>query len=63
MGDLPALFVNADGKATQPVLAPRLKLSDLTGRSLMIHAGGDNHSDQPVAQGGGGVRIVCGVSP
>ena len=61
LGDLPALYVNADGKATQPVLAPRLKLADLTGRSLMVHAGGDNYSDQPAALGGGGARVVCGV--
>lgn len=47
--------------ATQPVLAPRLKLSDLSGRALMIHAGGDNHSDQPAMLGGGGARIICGV--
>jgi len=63
LGDLPALFVDADGKASQPVLAPRLKLSDLTGKSLMIHSGGDTHSDQPAPLGGGGARIVCGVTP
>ncbi len=61
LGDLPPLYVTTDGKATQPVLAPRLKLKDLPGRSLMVHAGGDNHSDHPEALGGGGVRIACGV--
>lgn len=60
-GDLPALFVNAEGQASQPVLAPRLKLSDLKGRALMVHAGGDNHSDHPAPLGGGGARIACGV--
>ena len=63
LGDLPALYVDAEGKATQPVLAPRLKLSDLAGRSLMVHAGGDNHSDHPAALGGGGARVACGVIP
>lgn len=63
LGDLPPLYVNADGQATQPVLAPRLKLSDLAGRSLMVHVGGDNHSDHPAALGGGGGRMVCGVVP
>ncbi|PWV64496.1 superoxide dismutase family protein [Plasticicumulans acidivorans] len=63
LGDLPALYVGADGKATQPVLAPRLKLADLKGRSLMIHAGGDNHSDHPAPLGGGGARVACGVVP
>lgn len=61
LGDLPPLYVDAAGNALQPVLAPRLKLSDLAGRSLMVHAGGDNHSDHPEPLGGGGARIACGV--
>lgn len=63
LGDLPPLYVDANGGATQPVLAPRLAMADLKGRSLMVHAGGDNHSDHPAALGGGGARIVCGVLP
>lgn len=62
LGDLPALTVLHDGSATQPVLAPRLKkLDEIKGRSLMIHAGGDNHSDHPAPLGGGGARMACGV--
>lgn len=61
LGDLPAIYVGADGTATHPVLAPRLKLADLKGRSLMVHAGGDNHADHPAPLGGGGARIACGV--
>jgi Cu-Zn family superoxide dismutase len=61
LGDLPALKVGSDGKATTPVVAPRLKLSELSGHSLMIHAGGDNYSDTPQKLGGGGERIACGV--
>lgn len=61
LGDLPALYVDTNGAANQAVLAPRLKLSDLTGRALMIHAGGDNHSDHPAPLGGGGARVSCGV--
>ncbi|MBR0568211.1 superoxide dismutase family protein [Azoarcus sp. L1K30] len=61
LGDLPPLFVAADGTSSQPVLAPRLKAADLAGRSLMIHAGGDNHSDHPAPLGGGGARVACGV--
>lgn len=60
LGDLPALYVEKDGKAVQPVLAPRLKVADIMGHSLMIHAGGDNYSDNP-SMGGGGMRMVCGV--
>jgi superoxide dismutase, Cu-Zn family len=61
LGDLPALYVGNDGQATLPLLAPRLKTVDLKGHSLMIHAGGDNYSDVPLALGGGGARIGCGV--
>ncbi|MEW6586788.1 MAG: superoxide dismutase [Cu-Zn] SodC [Nitrospirota bacterium] len=61
LGDLPPLYVAEDGKATLPVLAPRVKLPDLKGRSLMTHAGGDNYSDHPEPLGGGGARIACGV--
>jgi len=61
LGDLPALYVDPMGKAEYPVLAPRLKLSDLSGHALMVHAGGDNYADQPALLGGGGNRIACGV--
>ena len=60
-GDLPALNVDADGNATTPVNAMRLKISDLQGHALVIHAGGDNYSDSPQKLGGGGPRIACGV--
>lgn len=60
-GDLPALYVGADGKASYPVLAPRLKAADFKGHALMVHAGGDNHSDHPETLGGGGARFACGV--
>ena len=61
LGDLPVLTVGADGKASTAVTAPRLKMSDVKGRSIMIHAGGDNYSDHPAPLGGGGARIACGV--
>lgn len=62
LGDLPALYVNADGEANYPVLAPKLtKLEQISDRSIMIHAGGDNHSDDPKPLGGGGARMACGV--
>ena len=61
LGDLPALTVLHDGTATNPVLAPRLKkLDEVRGHSIMIHAGGDNHSDHPAPLGGGGPRMACG---
>lgn len=62
LGDLPAIYVNADGTATYPVLAPRIKkLSEIDGHALMVHAGGDNHADMPAPLGGGGARMACGV--
>jgi Cu-Zn family superoxide dismutase len=61
LGDLPPLMVDADGTAMLPVLAPRPTVADLQGRSLTIHAGGDNYSDHPAPLGGGGARIACGV--
>jgi Cu-Zn family superoxide dismutase len=63
LGDLPLLSVDASGKALTEAVAPRLKLADLKGRSLMIHAGGDNYTDSPEPNGGGGARIACGVIP
>lgn len=60
LGDLPALFANAEGKATTPVLAPRLKVADIRGRSLIVHLGGDTYSDKPEL-GGGGARAACGI--
>ena len=61
LGDLPPLYIDRQGNASQPLLSPRIRLSDLSGRALMVHAGGDNHSDIPKALGGGGARVLCGV--
>lgn len=62
LGDLPAIYVDDTGKATYPVLAPRLKsLSSIKGKALMVHVGGDNHADHPQPLGGGGARYACGV--
>lgn len=61
LGDLPGLVVGNDGKADYAVLAPRLKMQDIKSRSLIIHAAGDNYSDQPAPLGGGGARFACGV--
>lgn len=60
-GELPALQVDANGRALQPVLAPRLTLAQLRGRSLTIHAGGDAHADGAAAPGSGAARLACGV--
>ena len=61
LGDLPVLIVDSDGRAREPVVAPRLKLADIEGRAIIIHSGGDNYSDYPVVNGGGKSRIAGGV--
>ncbi|MDX1656087.1 MAG: superoxide dismutase [Cu-Zn] SodC [Candidatus Competibacteraceae bacterium] len=61
LGDLPALIVDEDGSATVHLLAPRLQVEELMGRSIIIHQGGDNYRDEPKSLGGGGARIACAV--
>jgi Cu-Zn family superoxide dismutase len=62
LGDLPNLIVEQSGSVTIPVLAPRVKLADLKGRALMVHAGKDDyheHAEHNHSAGGG--RMYCGV--
>lgn len=62
LGDLPVLDVGADGAANTPLTAPHIKdVAALRGKAVVIHAGGDNYSDQPQPLGGGGGRIACGI--
>lgn len=61
LGDLPVLHVDAAGRATRSMWAPRLTTNDLRGRAIVIHAGGDNYSDDPAKLGGGGARVACGL--
>jgi len=62
LGDLPVLQVAADGSAAANLTAPHIKdVAVLRGKAVVIHAGGDNYSDQPAPLGGGGARIACGI--
>jgi superoxide dismutase, Cu-Zn family len=62
LGDLPVLQIAANGAAAETLTVPRIKdVGALRGKALMIHAGGDNYSDQPAPLGGGGGRLACGV--
>jgi len=61
LGDLPLLVVDENGEASAVTVAPRLTVADIRGRALMVHASGDNYSDDPAPLGGGGARIACGV--
>lgn len=61
LGDLPVLMVDQNNKATVPVLAPRLKVADIKGLSLVITLLGDNYGNKPEKDGGGGALLACGV--
>jgi len=67
-GDLPNLYVAADGTATVDLLSTfvslkggggRQALADKDGSALVIHANPDDYKTQPI--GGAGARIACGV--
>ena len=62
LGALPRLESDG-GRVTAAVVAPRLTIDDVFGRALVIHEGGDNYSDVPSPNGGGGPRMACGVIP
>lgn len=60
-GDLP--FLTATDKGINVVVsAPHLSITDVRGRALVVHEGGDNYTDHP-ENGGGMGRIACGVVP
>ena len=67
-GDLPNLFVSADGSAAVALFSPLVSLKgaggrpallDTDGSSIVIHAGPDDYMTQPI--GGAGARVACGV--
>lgn len=60
-GDLPVLEVGADGSVVTILKVKGVQAADFKYRSVMIHAGGDNYSDEPLPLGGGGARIACGI--
>ena len=67
-GDLPLLFVHADGSARAEFYHTRISVKDVgdnpvlldeDGSSVIIHDKPDDHITQPI--GGAGGRIACGV--
>jgi Cu-Zn family superoxide dismutase len=67
-GDLPNLYVAADGTAQVEVFSTfvslkgangRPALLDADGSAIVIHASPDDYSTQPI--GGAGARVACGV--
>ncbi len=69
-GDLPSLYVAADGAGQAQVFTSRVALSkaeqdgqmalqDADGSAIVIHASADDQKTQPI--GGAGDRVACGV--
>ncbi|HZR81909.1 MAG TPA: superoxide dismutase family protein [Candidatus Binatia bacterium] len=59
-GDLPNIRILQDGSGVLMTATKRLTLDQLKGRTVILHAHGDNYTDTP-ANGGSGGRIACGV--
>ena len=57
-GDFPVLFSNG-GKARMTFFTNKFKVSDIIGKSVMIHESPDDYKTQPA--GGSGRRLACGV--
>ncbi len=57
-GDLPPLMLCGD-KAHLEVLTNRFKVSDIIGRTVIIHSNPDDFITQP--SGNAGTKIACGV--
>ena len=67
-GDLPNLFVAADGSATAELFTTLVSLNgaggrpallDADGSAIVVHASPDDYKTQPI--GGAGARVACGV--
>jgi superoxide dismutase, Cu-Zn family len=67
-GDLPNIYVGADGTVKAELFSTfvstrgtsgRPALLDANGSSLLVHAKADDHTTQPI--GGAGDRVACGV--
>ena len=58
LGDLPPL-IESDGVASMSVLIGKFRLSDIIGRTVIIHDMPDDFTTQP--SGNSGKKIACGV--
>ncbi len=57
-GDLPPLL-GANGRAVSMCLSDRFKVTDIIGKTVVIHSAPDDFSTQPA--GNSGIKIACGV--
>lgn len=58
-GDLPPLFSTKNGEAYISFLTDRFSIKEIVGKTMIIHSGRDDFSDNP--SGNSGARIACGV--
>ncbi len=58
-GDMPNLTANAQGEAKVSVDIHGVKLGEVIGRSIVIHADPDDYKSQPA--GNSGKRVACGT--
>jgi superoxide dismutase, Cu-Zn family len=58
-GDMPNLLANAQGEARLTADLKGLTVSQISGRSVVIHADPDDYKSQPA--GNSGKRVACGV--
>ncbi len=50
-GDMPSVFVNADGTATMRFDVDKLTPNEVVGRAVVLHAGPDNFGNVPIGTG------------
>ncbi len=60
-GDLPRFRSRGTHKNTRYFSIPGATVSELLGKTFIIHRGGDNFSDEPKPNGGAGARFMCGT--
>jgi Cu-Zn family superoxide dismutase len=60
-GDMPRFRSSGTQKNTRYYTIPGLTVTELLGRTFVIHQDGDNFSDTPKPNGGAGPRFMCGT--
>lgn len=59
LGDLPPIFSDGNGYAAMGVFLGKARISDFSGKPLVLHSMPDDFTTQPA--GSSGKRIACGI--
>jgi Cu-Zn family superoxide dismutase len=51
VGDMPSVFVNANGSVEMRFTISRIPLGELAGKAVVVHAGADNFGNVPLGEG------------